>query len=83
MPMIKFECCNPECDNEITKIFVKVGKIPPFLDCGQCGVGKLERTLEAPSQKSIQTIDNGTQVRKTEVMQSVVEKERDRMYRDD
>jgi hypothetical protein len=80
MPMIKFECNNPDCDNNITKVFTEIKKIPPFLDCGQCGTGKLERQLGAPSSKSTQVIDNGIQARKVEVMNEVVEKERQRLY---
>ena len=80
MPMINFRCNNPDCDNEILKVFTKVGNIPPFLDCGQCGTGKLERQLGAPSSKSTQMIDNGSQARKTEIMNDVVEKERKKIY---
>lgn len=78
--MIKFECNNPDCNNGITKHFVKVKDIPPFLDCGACGTGKLERQLGAPSSKSTQVIDNGVQARRVEVMNDVVEKERNRLY---
>lgn len=80
MPMIVFKCNNPECDNEIVKVFSKAKDIPPLLDCGACGTGKLERQLGAPSSKSTQTIDNGVQARRTEVMNDVVEKERNRLY---
>ena len=80
MPMIVFRCNNPDCDNEITKVFGKIKDIPPFLDCGACGTGKLERQLGAPSSKSTQIIDNGIQARQTEIMNDVVDKERDRLY---
>lgn len=83
MPMIMFKCNNPDCDNEIVKIFTKAKDIPPFLDCGQCGTGKLERQLGAPSSKSTQVIDNGVQARKVEVMNDVIEKERDRLYNEE
>lgn len=79
MPMIRFLCNNPDCGNEITKVYTEVKQIPPFLDCGQCGVGKLERTLAAPTSKSTQIIDNGVQSRQTEVMNEVVQKESDRL----
>ena len=78
MPMILFSCNNPDCDNKITKVFVKIKNIPPFLDCGQCGVGKLERQLSAPGTHKTQIIDNGLQARKVEIMDAVVEKETDR-----
>ncbi len=78
MPMIEFVCNNPDCDNSITKVYVKITKIPPFLDCGACGTGKLERMLSAPSTKSTQIIDNGIQVRKVEIMNAVIEKEQKR-----
>jgi hydroxylamine reductase (hybrid-cluster protein) len=80
MPLIVYKCNNPDCDNEITKMFTKISGIPPFLDCGSCGTGKLERQLGAPSSKSTQVVDNGVQARRTEVMNDVVEKERDRLY---
>ena len=83
MPMIKFACNNPECENHITKIYSKVKEIPPFLDCGACGTGKLERQLGAPSSKSTQFIDNGIQSRRVEVNNDVVEKERQRLYTED
>lgn len=79
MPMIIFQCNNPECNNSITKL-LNAKQIPPFLDCGACGTGKLERQLGAPSTKSTQVIDNGIQARKVEIMNDVVEKERNRLY---
>jgi len=79
MPMINFTCNNPDCRNSINKFFRAKLKLPPFLDCGQCGVGKLEKQLQAPSSKSTQVIDNGIQPRKTEVLNAVVEKERERL----
>ncbi len=83
MPMISFKCNNPDCDNSIVKMFTKVKDIPPFLDCGACGTGKLERQLGAPSSKGTQIIDNGIQARRVEVMNDVVEKERDRLYNEE
>ena len=80
--MIKFECNNPECDNSIDKFFKNAKDIPPFLDCGACGTGKLERTLGAPSSKSTQVIDNGSQARRVEVMNAVVEQEQDKLDKD-
>jgi hypothetical protein len=78
--MITFLCNNPDCDNNIDKYFKKANLIPPFLDCGECGTGKLERQLGAPSSKTTQVIDDGTQPRKVEIMNAVVEKEQDRLY---
>ena len=80
--MIKFVCNNPECDNEIDKFFKTAKDIAPFLDCGACGTGKLERTLGAPSSKSTQFLDNGAQARKVEVMSAVVEKEQEKLKKD-
>jgi len=77
--MIKFVCNNPDCDNEIDKFFKVAKDIAPFLDCGACGTGKLERTLGAPSSKSTQFIDTGAQARKVEVMIAVVEKEQNKL----
>lgn len=83
MPMITFKCNNPECENQITKVFKKIKDIPPFLDCGECGTGKLERQLGAPSSKSTQIVDNGAQARQVEIMNDVVDKERERMYNEE
>lgn len=83
MPLIRFCCNNPECSNEITKFFNAVKDIATWLDCGECGTGKLERTMAAPSTKSTQVIDNGLQIRETEVMNAVVENESDRLYEDE
>jgi len=83
MPLIRFECNNPDCDNNITKLYNEIKEIPPFLDCGQCGTGKLERSLAAPATKSTQFIDNGNQSRRVEVDNEVVEKERKRLYTED
>lgn len=77
--MINFACNNPDCDNSINKYFKKSKDIPPFLDCGACGTGKLERMLGAPTSKSTQFLDNGVQARKVEVMNAVVEKEQDKI----
>jgi hypothetical protein len=78
--MVLFQCNNPDCTNEIKKFFKKSADIPPFLDCGECGTGKLERTLGSPSTKSTQIIDNGSQARQVEIDNNVVEKERERLY---
>ena len=77
--MIRFTCCNSKCGNSIDKLYTKMKEVPSWLDCGQCG-SKLERKLGAPSTKSTQIVDNGLQARQTEVMNEVVEKERDRLY---
>jgi hypothetical protein len=78
---IEFRCNNPDCDNHIKKYFKSAEDIPPFLDCGadDCGTGKLERTLGAPSSKSTQFLDNGMQARRVEVMSAVIEKETDKL----
>ena len=83
MPMIKFVCNNPFCDNNITKVFQGKAKIPPFLDCGACGTGKLERTLGSPSSQSTQILDNGVQARQTEVNSVIIEQELDKIDRDE
>lgn len=80
--LIKFACNNPDCNNEITKLFKNKSDIPPFLDCGDCGTGKLERQLSSPSTKSTQMIDNGAQARRVEVMSEVVLKEQEKLSRD-
>lgn len=77
--MIKFVCNNPDCDNNITKYYKNAKDIAPFLDCGACGTGKLERTLGAPTSKSTQFVDNGSQARRVEVMKEVVEKESEKL----
>ena len=77
--MIKFMCNNIDCENEITKYYKNFKDIASFLDCGACGVGKLERILGAPTTKSTQFIDNGNQARKVEVLNEVVEKERSKI----
>lgn len=81
--MIKFECNNPDCDNTISKYFKNYKDIPPFLDCGACGTGKLERMLGAPTSKSTQFVDNGSQARKVEIMNAVVEREQDKLSNKD
>lgn len=81
--LIKFICNNGDCKNSITKFFRDFKEIPPFLDCGECGTGKLERILGAPSSKSTQIIDNGNQAKQVEVMNEVVLKEQERLYRED
>jgi len=78
--IVLFECNNPECDNSIEKIFKSAKDISSFLDCGACGTGKLERQLGAPSSKSTQVLDNGNQARSVEIMDAVIEKERNRLY---
>lgn len=70
--LVEFICNN--CDNKITKLFRKAKDIPPFLDCGNCSVGKLERSLSSPSTTSTQVIDNGLYARAVEVASHVVEK---------
>lgn len=81
--LITFTCNNDDCKNSITKQCKDSKSIPPFLDCAECGTGKLERVYGAPTAKSVQYIDNGTQARQTEVLNEVVEKERVRIGLDD
>jgi hypothetical protein len=73
--LINFCCNNDDCKNSIEKYFTKAKDIPPFLECGSCGVGKLERILGAPASKSVQYLDNGMQARAVEVNSEVVLKE--------
>jgi ribosomal protein S27E len=80
MPMINFKC--NKCENQITKMFKKAIDIPSEIACGSCG-GILERQLGSPSSKSTQVIDNGFQARRVEIMNDVVEKERDRLYNEE
>jgi hypothetical protein len=77
--LIQYKCNNPECNNSITKFYKNAVRILSFLDCGACGIGKLERVLGSPSSKSTQVIDNGNQARRVEVMNAVVEKESDKL----
>jgi hypothetical protein len=81
--LIKFQCNNSDCKNHITKLFNNFKDIPPYLDCGECGFGKLERQLSAPGSHSTQVVDNGNQSKAVEVMNEVVLKEQDKMYRED
>lgn len=76
--MITYVCNNPDCDNNISKYYKTAKDIAPFLDCGACGTGKLERQLGAPTAKSTQFVDNGVQARKVEVMNAVVEREQEK-----
>ena len=76
--IVEFMCNNPDCGNVASKFFHKASDIPPFLDCGACGTGKLERQLGAPSSKTTQIIDNGIMARKVEILNEVVEKEVER-----
>lgn len=81
--LIYFKCNNIDCPNDITKSFRNAKDIPPFLDCGECSIGKLERQLSAPSSKMTQVIDNGLQSKQVEVTSEVVLKEQERLYRQD
>jgi hypothetical protein len=71
--LIKYICNG--CGNYITKYFSKASDIAPFLNCGACSVGKLERQLGVPSTNSTQIVDNGAQARQVEVRNAVIEKE--------
>lgn len=72
--LVNFLC--PQCGNSITKLFKKHKDIPSDINC-ICG-SKLERQLSGPTSKSTQIIDNGVQARQVEVMNEVVEQERER-----
>lgn len=76
--LIKFVCNNPDCENHISKFFKRHQDIPPFLDCGACGIGKMERQIGAPSSKSVLTIDNGIQANAVEVNTEVIQREMDK-----
>lgn len=79
--IIKFQCNNPTCDNSINKFFRNAKDVPPFLDCGECGSGKLERQISAPFSKGTIIVDNGKQQRQVEVNNDIVEQERDRIIK--
>lgn len=80
--LIKFYCNNPDCGNEISKFFKSHKDIPPFLDCGACGTGKMEREYSAPSSKSTIVVDNGFQSKSVEVLTEVVAKEEKKVNHD-
>ena len=77
--LIYYKCNNPDCNNGIKKSFRSYKDIAPFLSCGECGTGMLERQLSAPTSKSTQIIDNGVQSKQVEVMDVVIEKEIERL----
>lgn len=81
--LVRFECNNSDCTNSITKLFKNFKEIPCFLNCGECGTGKLERILGAPSNHSTQIVDNGNQAKAVTVMNEVVLKEQERLYREE
>lgn len=76
--LIAFSCNNSKCHNSITKFFKTFKDVPSFLDCGACGVGKLERQLSAPTTKSTVIIDNGNQDRAVEVNSEIIQQEEQR-----
>lgn len=79
--LINFVCNNPDCNNSVEKFIKKVSDIPPFLDCGECGTGKLERQLGAPFTKTTMVVDNGIQAKQVEVSTEVVLKEEEKSRR--
>lgn len=79
--LIKYVCNG--CNNYITKYFKNASEIAPFLSCGACGTGKLERQLGAPSTSSTQVIDNGIQSRQVEVRNSIIEREESNVNKKD
>ncbi len=81
--IVYYVCNNPDCTNHTKKYYRSYKDIVGFLDCGECGTGKLERQLSAPTSKSTQIIDNGVQSRQVEVMDVIVEKERERLSEKD
>lgn len=80
--LIKFVCNNTDCNNEISKFFKTHKDISPFLDCGACGTGKMEREYSAPSSKSTIVVDNGFQAKSVEVLTEVVERENQKVNND-
>jgi hypothetical protein len=70
--LINYECNNPECTNSIVKSYKNYTDIENFLDCGECGIGKLERVLGAPASKTSIVIDNGVSPKQVEVSSEVV-----------
>lgn len=80
--LIKFVCNNPQCNNEISKFFKNHKDIPPFLDCGSCGTGKLEREFGAPTSKSVFVVDNGYQSKSVEITSEILENERRKVNND-
>ena len=71
--LIKYSCnC---CDNSITKFYQVNKDVVPFLDCGACARGKMERQIGAPSSKHTQFVDNGGLTNPIEIMDEVLEKE--------
>lgn len=80
--LIQYICNNSECENSISKFFKSHNDIAPFLDCGACGTGKLERDYEAPTSKSTIVVDNGSQAKAIELLADVVEREREKVDND-
>lgn len=75
--LIYYKCNN--CSNAITKFYRSHKDVASFFDCGHCSIGKLERQMEAPTSKTTQVVDNGGLTKDIELLDAVVEKEREKM----
>jgi hypothetical protein len=72
--LIEFQC--EKCLTVIKKYFKNSKDIPKELVC-KCE-GKMARLLGSPTSKSTQIIDNGLQTRQIEILNEIVEEERER-----
>jgi hypothetical protein len=72
--LIDFQC--EKCQTVVKKYFKSHKDIPKELVC-LCE-GKLLRLLGSPTSKSTQIIDNGLQTRQVEILNEIVEEERER-----
>jgi hypothetical protein len=67
-----------KCSHSMRKFFKKTTDISKVLECPKCHKD-MERTLSSPTSKSTQIIDNGCYERQVEVMNEIVEEERERV----
>ena len=70
---IVYVCNNPDCRNTIVKLVRDAKDIKGYLDCGECGIGKLERRLGSVASTSKIVVDDGQQGRAVEIDPIIVE----------
>jgi len=77
--LIHYKC--EKCEKSTSKYYRKSKDIEDEVNC-ECG-DVMDRQLGAPNQNSTQFIDNGLNARKVEVSSTVVEQEKQKLYKED
>lgn len=77
MPLVNYQCQNPECKMHFGFFYKTAKAIEKHIACKFCG-SLSKRSLSAPTNTSLITVDNGVQANAVEIDLDMIEKLKER-----